>query len=132
MVSTNRSIYIDANVLLEALLERKRQATAEAYLLSHAADRLYISALTGHLVTHFGGEFHQLSVLKQFLADYTILPLETIDFEWAFTNIRNNDFEDALQLAVAIHHGCNIFMTLDQPLYKAYRDLASIQVEMLR
>ncbi len=125
------SIYIDANVLLDVLLEREHAPLAERFLLAHAKDGLVISALTAHLVVHFGSEFHRLSVLRQFLSDYQILPLEAVDFEWAFSNARDDDFEDALQLAVAIHHGCEIFATCDKPLYHAYKTLPNIQINLL-
>lgn len=106
---------------------REKDAEARRVLKQYAGN-LYISALTAHLVMHFGQTFVALPVLRQFLTDYTILPLTAEDFEWAFINIRNRDFEDALQLGVAIRHGCSQFVTFDEALFATYQSLPSIIV----
>jgi predicted nucleic acid-binding protein len=70
--------------------------------------------------------------LRSFLGDYTILPLDESDFEWAFTNMRNPDYEDALQLAVAIRNGCSKFATFDKDLVTTYKNLPQIKTQLLR
>jgi len=124
------ALFLDANVLLEIVLGRKKEATVRKLIESHS-EFLFISALTAHLVVHFGQTIVDLSVMRKFLSDYTILSLEPVDFEWAFSNIRNRDFEDALQLAVAIRNGCNKFITLDKTLAASYKDLLPIQTQLL-
>jgi predicted nucleic acid-binding protein len=126
----NETIFLDANVLLEIILGREKQAIAKSFIETNSKN-LYISALTAHLVIHFGTSIVELPVLRQFLGDYSILPLEATDFEWAFTNILNNDYEDALQLAVAIRQGCNRFVTFDKSLIKTYKHLPSIEAILL-
>jgi hypothetical protein len=59
------------------------------------------------------------------------LGLEAADFEWAFTNLRNDDFEDALQIGIAIGNGCTDSLTFDRGLHKAYVDLPSINMKLL-
>ena len=131
MIDTqNNSVFLDTNILLEIILERNGQSIAKEYLLKEEAS-LNISALSAHLVMYFGQKKVTLPILRQFLGDYTILSLEAGDFEWAFANIRNNDFEDALQLAVAIRNGCTSFITFDKPLVEAYKSLTSISVSLL-
>jgi predicted nucleic acid-binding protein len=127
---SNNSVYLDANVLIEIILERGHQAAAKA-VLEGARHDLRISALTAHLVVHFGVTRVDLPIIRKFLGDYQILPLEQADFEWAFVNARNQDFEDALQLAVAIRNGCDRFITFDQTLYRAYKQLPSIKLELI-
>jgi predicted nucleic acid-binding protein len=124
------TIFLDANVLLEIILGRDNEAIARKTLETRQ-NNLFISSLTAHLVVHFGKILVDLPVLRQFLSDYTILSLEGVDFEWAFTNLRNNDFEDALQIGVAIRNGCTDFLTFDKDLYKAYADLPSIRTMLL-
>lgn len=124
------NVFVDANVVLEVLFGRRKDAAAREALKQYAG-RLHISALTAHLVTHFGQQIVTLPVLRQFLSDYIIIGLESMDFEWAFTHIRNKDFEDALQLAGAIRYGCDSFITLDATLYKTYLDLPSIEVALI-
>jgi predicted nucleic acid-binding protein len=124
------AIFLDANVLLEIILGRDRQATARKTLEAQQSN-LYISSLTAHLIVHFGQVLVDLPVLRQFLSDYTILSLESVDFEWAFTNLRNSEFEDALQIGVAIRNGCTDFLTFDKRLHKTYADLLPIRTKLL-
>jgi predicted nucleic acid-binding protein len=124
-------LFVDANALLEIVLDRPKQRLVRK-LLGAAKESFATSALAAHLVVHFGVERVGLPALKQLLSDYTILSLTSEDFAWAFANVRDKDFEDALQLAVAIRHGCARFVTFDQQLYKTYRDLPSIRVELLK
>lgn len=123
-------LFLDANILIEVILEREKQNAAKK-LLEKNGSNLYISALTAHLVTHFGQARVELPILRQFLSDYTMLALEPIDFEWAFVNMRDKDFEDALQLAVAIRNGCDEFLTFDKTLVEAYKDLPTIAVTLV-
>ncbi len=111
-------------------LERKNQTIAKEELLKTAPE-LNISALSAHLIMYFGQKKVDLSVLRQFLGDYTILPLESADFEWAFVNMRKTGCEDALQLAVAIKNGCTTFITFDKRLAEAYGSLTNISVTLL-
>jgi predicted nucleic acid-binding protein len=124
-------VFMDANILLEVILSRPREAVARQVLTRHA-NSLYISSLTAHLVVHFGTERTDLSVLRKFLTDYTILPLTDADFDWAFANIADDDFEDALQLSVAINGGCGRFITFDKALVKAYQNRGLIGIELAR
>jgi predicted nucleic acid-binding protein len=124
------TIFLDANVLLEIILGRGSEAIARKTLEAHEGN-LFISSLTAHLIVHFGKALVDLPILRQFLSDYTILSLEGTDFEWAFTNLRNSDFEDALQIGVAIRNGCTDFLTFDKGLYIAYANLPSIRARLL-
>jgi predicted nucleic acid-binding protein len=125
------SIFLDANIALEIILERQNMQLAKDLLLKHSDNNLYVSSLTAHLIIYFGQKRVGLPILRQFLEDYTILSLDAVDFEWAFNNIRNNDFEDALQLAVAIRNGCSSFITFDKSLVDAYNSLNSIPIHLV-
>lgn len=117
-------------MLLEILLDRQGNVVARDYIRQHAGS-LHISALTAHLVVHFGTSVVPLPVLRKFLADYFLESLTEQDFSWAFTNARNDDFEDALQLSVAIRTGCDEFATFDKTLFDTYKNLPTIQVHLL-
>ena len=123
-------IFLDANIVLEIVLERQNQQLAINFL-SKYSDDLNISSLTAHLIIYFGQKRVDLPVLRRFLEDYTVLSLDSVDFEWAFNNIRNNDFEDALQLSVAIRNGCNSFITFDKSLVDSYANLRNISIQLL-
>jgi len=122
--------FLDANILLEVILSRKNEKLARS-IIEENNSNLFISALTAHLVIHFGQSIVELPILRSFLGDYTILPLDESDFEWAFTNMRNRDYEDALQLAVAIRNGCNKFATFDKDLATTYKNLPQIKTILL-
>lgn len=126
----NNATFLDANILLEILLGRRKEKIARKFLEENN-ENLHISILTAHLVVHFGKTVVPLPILRAFLSDYSLLSVDQPDFEWAFTNIRGNDFEDALQLSTAIRNGCSNFVTLDKSLVGAYKDLASIEVQLL-
>jgi predicted nucleic acid-binding protein len=126
----DNALFLDANVLLEIVLGRKRETVARKFI-EKQSESLFISALTAHLVVHFGQAIVDLPILRRFLSDYIILPLDPVDFEWAFANIRNQDFEDALQIAVAIRNGCDKFLTFDKALATSYKNLSAIQTQLL-
>lgn len=130
-MAKTKSIFLDANVLLEVLLERKNDAAGRKYILSNAGN-LHISALTAHLVVHFGQDIVGLPVIRKFINDYNVQSLTGADFDWAFNNARNADFEDALQLAVAIRTGCDVFATFDKTLFETYKALPTITIKLLK
>ncbi len=123
-------VFLDANVLVEILLGREKQFKALKVIQDNFG-RVYISALTGHLALYFSGQQVSHSQIKTFLQDFTMLPLDAHSFDWAFTNTRNSDIEDALQLAVAIRNGCDEFITLDKKLVDTYKGLPVIDVKLL-
>jgi len=123
-------IFLDANILLEVILNRSNAQTVRKLLRKHA-ENLSISPLTVHLVVYFGLQVTNLSVLQKFLSDFTILPQNSTDTDWAFNNCCDDDFEDAIQLGVAIRNGCTIFYTQDKKLYKNYKKLPQIKVVLV-
>jgi predicted nucleic acid-binding protein len=123
-------VCFDMNVLLETVLNRVHKQIADKLLHAHANDAA-ISALTAHLIVHFGRNELSIEVLEGFLSDFTILPLENDDFAWAFGNRRSADYDDALQLAVAVRRRCEVFYTFDEGLFKLYRTLPQIRVRLL-
>lgn len=117
-------IFIDANVLVEIIHERKHFAAAIDYVRQHAG-QLAISPLTVHLVMYFGLKIASQQSLEQLLSDYTILPLSSNEVDWAFRNIRDHDFEDALQIGCAVSGDCSQFVTLDRGLVRRYSTLSN-------
>ena len=130
MASMSNKLFCDANLLLEVMDERSRVQVVRKFL-QNTPDGLFISSLTGHLVMHFGRQRASVVALRALLSDFTMLPLTQADFDWAYTNARNDNFEDALQLAVAIRGGCDTFATFDRRLYQQYRNLPQLKVQLL-
>ena len=77
------SIFVDANIVLEIILERQNQQLSKDLLLKYS-DKLSISSLTAHLITYFGQQRVDLPVLRHFLEDYTILSSEASFSSFSF------------------------------------------------
>ncbi len=97
MPKSTKKYFLDANILLEVIFDRKHAESCKEFMRSHPNSG--ISALTAHLVVHFGAMDFELDVLRSFLADFNTTDLTKQDFDWAFSNSLG-DFEDALQLGL--------------------------------
>jgi predicted nucleic acid-binding protein len=129
---SNSRVFLDANVLLDIVLERAKSVDAEKYIDTHSdSHEICISALTAHLVVYFGSKTLPLHVLEQFLADFTIIELDQADFTWAFRYCKEGDFEDALQISCAIRAGCQEFATIDKKLAKDYGSTLGVTIKLI-
>lgn len=131
MASTSNRVFFDANLLLELVDERSGVPQVRR-LVNLYRGKLFISSLTGHLVMHFGRKTASVGELRILLTDYTMLSLTAADFEWAYTNMRDDDFEDALQIAVAIRNGCDTFITFDKKLHNTYKSLPQLKIQLVK
>lgn len=122
--------FVDTNVLVEILESRQKQKAAIKAIREHGGE-LHISALSCHIVGYISQQRIGLELIETFLSDYEILSLAPEDVAWAFRNRRNDDFEDALQIACAVRNGCTTFITFDKQLAKDYQNLPSITVRLL-
>lgn len=125
-------IFFDANVLLEVLLEGRKKAHMAHSYIARVRDG-YISPLVAHLYVRFGTkEGHVLEDLLEDIKLYKITEMNQKTVQWAMQNLKDNDFEDALQIGSAIYAGCDVFVTFDEKLFKKYKSLAIIKIELLR
>jgi predicted nucleic acid-binding protein len=106
--------FLDANVLLELFFNRQRRADTEAAIIALPDDaRLVTSILTVHILFYYvEKDKFDMSEANAFLSAYKILDMSAADYEWAFANDQGH-FEDALQTACALRHGCRKILTLD-------------------
>ena len=119
---------IDANVLLETLLEGRIKANVATKYLSRVENGA-LSPLSAHLYVHFGiKEKHAVADLLQDLQAYRMLTMDEAVVRWAAANVQGNHFEDALQVASALLDGCDRFVTFDGPLAKNYGQFIDIQL----
>ncbi len=120
--------FIDANVLLETLLESRKKPQQAAAAIE-AAGTAVISPLVVHLYVHFGRkEKHAVGDLLVDLEAYEIQPITTAHVQWAKEHRQDDDFEDALQVACAVMGNCENFVTLDAGLAKKYRQFINTQL----
>jgi predicted nucleic acid-binding protein len=120
-------VFIDANLLLEATLQDRSGAPiAQKFLATHP---VVISPLTAHLFVHFGRkDAIPQSTLFRLLKEYRLTDFGHHEVSWAMANCRGDDFEDALQVACAVLHGCDRFATFDRTLATRYRSFIHVQV----
>lgn len=117
-------IFLDTNILLEITLADRPHYSQVKHFLENATETAAISMLTAHLVMHFGRKAQtEDAFLHAVLNENKLLALTSEDYEWAANNEQGNDFEDALQIAIAIRSGCSSFITLDAALAKRYTKL---------
>ena len=117
-------IFLDTNIILEITLAGRRHCTQVKHFLGGTKETTAVSMLTTHLVMHFGRKAQiEDAFLHAVLNENKLLALTSEDYEWAANNERGSDFEDALQLAIAIRSGCSSFITLDAALAKRYAKL---------
>ncbi len=115
-------VFLDANILLEYLLPDRTEVSEVRRLLQTIDQPTVISALTAHLVLHFGRVKRVSDDLLHAAIDRSmIVGLLPEDYHWARSHEIGNDFEDALQISVALRSHCTHFMTLDRPLAKNYQ-----------
>ena len=114
-------VFLDANVVLEIILrDRAKRVQVENYL-SLVSEPTAISILSVHLIMYFGRKAKAKDeFLEEAIGQNELLDLLPEDYKWALKNEPRKDFEDALQVAVAIRTGCEKFVTLDDKLGKAY------------
>lgn len=117
-------VFLDANILLEIILKDRVKNLQVENFLEAVSEPTAISMLSVHLIMHFGRkERANDEFLEGVIRENELLSLIPEDYEWASVNEKKKDFEDALQMAVAIRAGCETFVTLDSDLAKAYAEL---------
>ena len=116
-------ILLDANILLEMLIAGRSKRTDVFEWMEQNTEEFCISMLTVHLVLYFGLKDNlNISELKFFLADYPKIALLPEDYVAAIGLLKNKDYEDALQIAIAERIGCTSIVTLDKRFSEIYND----------
>jgi len=118
-------VFLDTNILLEIILKDRAKKLQVENFLKVVSEPSAISMLSVNLIMHFGRkEQANDEFLEGVIRENKLLTLIPEDYEWALVNEKKKDFEDALQMAVAIRAGCEAFVTLDSDLAKAYAGLS--------
>lgn len=114
-------VFLDANIILEITLKDRPRLEQAQRFLGVLTDDTAISILTVHLLMHFGRKQGIADkLLENVIGKNELLSITPEDYVWASLNERGKDFEDALQIAMAIRNDCKSFATFDATLAKAY------------
>ena len=121
-------ICLDANIVLELLLDRKLAQACQDYIAS-TDDEIAITVLSVSIIMYYAeGKHLDLLEVERLLSDFVLLGTVEADVAWAFQYFAGKDFEDALQLAIANREGCRSFITLDKALAKKYTSTMPIEL----
>jgi predicted nucleic acid-binding protein len=117
-------VFLDTNLILEIVLNNRPHVIEAQQFLETLNEKTALSTLSVHLIMHFGRkERIEDSWLQGVIAQNELIALTAEDYAWAIRNERGRDFEDALQLAMAVRSGCQTFVTFDAALAVVYSEL---------
>lgn len=120
-------ICLDANIILDAVLKRKK--AKEAIDLIFSDQEICITFLSVHLVYYFClREKIPMEMIDDFLEKIPVLTCNQEVYNLAKKIRENSDFEDSLQVATAVYNQVETFYTLDADLAKKYGKLVNIKV----
>lgn len=117
-------IYIDANILLDTVLNRTGQTNAERIFkqMEQAEIIVYISPIVLHLVYYVACKYRKPESIRIVLISFLnyskiIEASKNTILEALHSPI--SDVEDAIQYYTAIEHGINYFISSDKKLKKS-------------
>lgn len=126
-------IVCDANILLELLEQRGKVDLVMKRLEQYAAahETVAVSVLTASHLFYLA-EAHKLPIesAEGLLARFKLLDVTNEDIAWALSHYQGKDFEDGLQISVALRCGASAFLTLDGPLSRKYA--AELPIELIK
>jgi predicted nucleic acid-binding protein len=127
----SNKIYIDANVILDYILDRTDKVSAKIILdeISNGNITGYISGSIIHILSYFllrnFGVEKTKEIILTLIEDFEIIDMpKEIVIQALHSNI--NDIEDALQYHVALNHKLDYFISNDKQLKK--ESISSIPV----
>ena len=112
-------VFLDANVILDAILPGREFRTASTSILNLEQDedcRLCVSSLTvanvWYIARKYKDKAEMNALVKKILDKWKIIPLEDMDVYLAIQSTCP-DFEDALQISCA-EEVCDVIVTADK------------------
>ncbi len=116
-----KTLFLDTNVVLELLFKRQQVPILLPKLNEY--EQVYISFLTVHIVYYFGKKIKLEDwELNFILSRFKVLNQGSTTYEIAKQICKDEDFEDALQLACAIENNIKNVITLDEKMKDLYKN----------
>jgi putative PIN family toxin of toxin-antitoxin system len=117
-------IFLDANVCLSFLLQRKGYEPSETIFERVILNQFkgYTSPAIIHIIAYYLRKIHSLEITKQLITSL-LSSVKVIDCNHEIAinavNSQMTDIEDALQYYTAMHHQIDYFISLDKTLIKS-------------
>jgi predicted nucleic acid-binding protein len=120
-------VCLDANVLLDIILDRKRKS---AVLKKIDGTQYATTSISASIAYYYAvSDTVSNNAFKNFLRDYDILTVDELTFESAFMLAGDqNDLEDAIQIAACKQAGVQTLVTADKQLAKLYAKELKIEL----
>lgn len=116
-------LFLDANVCLQFLLQRKGFESSELLFekIVTGEFKAHTSPAIVHIIAYFLAKVHKNEIVKILILNL-LANVRVIDCNHETTinaiNSQMKDIEDALQYYTAMHHKMDYFISLDQKLIK--------------
>lgn len=117
-------VFLDANVCIDFLLQRKGFEPSEAIIDRIVSNKLkgYVTPAIVHIISYYLAKVHNRATVKtlllNLLADVRVIECDHELVLYAI-NSHFTDIEDALQYYTAMHHKMDYFISLDKNLAKS-------------
>jgi predicted nucleic acid-binding protein len=121
---TRLAVLVDTNVLLDVILDRRPWADDATLLLDVIAKGDARGYIAGHAITtvyyiveRAQGRAAAVTAIGDLLQVLEVVPLEGADFQRALA-MGLRDYEDAVQVAAALHAGADFLVTRNERDFK--------------
>jgi predicted nucleic acid-binding protein len=119
---TKNSILLDASIVLELFLNRPKYDTIQKNLIPYTIK--YLTPITvGILFYYAEKEKLSMSRAEAFVSNCEILTIGQSTYNLAEKLYKQNDMEDAIQIASALENNVVEVITLDGAMYKKYHTI---------
>jgi predicted nucleic acid-binding protein len=116
-----KRLFIDANVLIEILLDRRLSQQC-IQMLEDTSQQYVISALTVHIVWYIAEKYSlNQSKVDEMLSIWEVLPVTANSTKAARERYNGKDFEDCLQAVCAEAGDCDLIVTIDKKFQRHSR-----------
>ncbi|MEM6399080.1 MAG: PIN domain-containing protein [Cyanobacteria bacterium P01_D01_bin.116] len=125
-----RTLFLDANVVFNVIqlapnAEKLQQIMQEYDFLSLSILTIFVTYnYCNYTQINTGKDYFKQ--LQEVFDEADTLDLTSTIFENAKSILKGKDFEDALQVATAIHNGCDAILTSDKEMSQSYQNLIKI------
>lgn len=123
------TVFLDANILADLYLKRTRFPVV-SQLLTRLDAQVTISILSVEICSYIARREAGLGLheLESFIAEFSVLDVTNSTLLKAFEVAKDDDLEDALQVACALENKADLLLTADKKLAERYGKVLKIQL----